>query len=290
MKYRFIILYCSILITLITLKACSPKSEVVGIEDERALVGIGGKTLYKQEVDGSISGELSAADSTLVAEAYIKMWIRNELMYEKAKENLVDKAKIDELVDNYRHSLTIYTYQEQLLRERLSKEITDKEIHDYYDNNQEQLKLETNIIKGLFLKVPISSLRLNDLRKWYSSDSEKSIENIEKYSLENAVIYDYFYNKWVDLDDVMANIPRTISSPAQFLNDNKRLEVQDSAYVYLLNIKEYALVGSKAPFEFAKGQILDILLSKKRENFIKKFEADLYEDAIDHNKIKFYAK
>jgi hypothetical protein len=270
--------------------ACSDSAAPVQDTGEQALVSVGNRTLYKHELNEVISGGLSPADSTLAAEAYIKMWVKNELMYEKAKANLLDKVQIDELVDNYRHSLTIYTYQEQLLKERLSKEITDKELREYYEANPDRFKLETNIIKGLFLKVPVSSPRLEDLRKWYFSTSEKAIENIEKYSLENAVIYDYFYNKWVDFDDVMDNIPREIDDRTQFLKERKRLEVQDSAYVYLLNIKEYALVGSKAPFEFAKGQILDILVGQRRESFMKKFEEDLYENAIADDKVRFYEK
>jgi hypothetical protein len=276
--------------SVITVAACSNGAATVQNAGEQALVNVGERTLYKYELKEVISNELSPADSTLAAEAYIKMWIKNELMYEKAKENLLDKAQINELVENYRHSLTIYTYQEQLLKERLSKEISEKELRDYYDSNSDRFKLETNIIKGLFLKVPVSSPRLEDLRKWYLSTSEKAIENIEKYSLENAVIYDYFYNKWVDFDDVMNNIPREINDQTQFLKDCKKLEVQDLAYVYLLNIKEYSLVGSKAPFEFAKGQILDILVSQRREGFMKKFENDLYEHAIADNKVRFYVK
>ncbi|MDR1809546.1 MAG: peptidyl-prolyl cis-trans isomerase [Prevotella sp.] len=283
--------YCSVFASVVMLAAaCSDSAAPVQDTGEQALVSVGNRTLYKHELNEVISGGLSPADSTLAAEAYIKMWVKNELMYEKAKANLLDKVQIDELVDNYRHSLTIYTYQEQLLKERLSKEITDKELREYYEANPDRFKLETNIIKGLFLKVPVSSPRLEDLRKWYFSTSEKAIENIEKYSLENAVIYDYFYNKWVDFDDVMDNIPREIDDRTQFLKERKRLEVQDSAYVYLLNIKEYALVGSKAPFEFAKGQILDILVGQRRESFMKKFEEDLYENAIADDKVRFYEK
>jgi hypothetical protein len=289
MNFRLFVHY-ALLPAILVSTACSNREVPVSDTDGMALVSVSGKILYKQELDGVIPKGLSPTDSTLAAEAYIKMWIKNELMYEKAKENLTDREKIDELVDNYRHSLTIYTYQEQLLKEHLSKDITDRELRDYYERYPEQFKLETNIIKGLFLKVPVSSPRLEDLKKWYVSTSEKAIENIEKYSLQNAVIYDYFYNKWVDFDDVMNNIPRTVADAGQFLKDHKRLEVQDSTYVYLLNIKDYALTGSKSPFEFARTQILDILVSHKRDDFMKEFENDLYEKALANDAIKFYVK
>lgn len=61
---------------------------------------------------------------------------------------------------------------------------------------------------------------------------------IEKYSVQNATIYEYFYDKWVDFDEVMDNIPIHVSNPNAFLKANKYVEVADSSYCYLLNIKK----------------------------------------------------
>ncbi|MFR9165571.1 MAG: peptidyl-prolyl cis-trans isomerase [Dysgonomonas sp.] len=272
-------------------QACSSKGgDKEALPDEQALVSVNGKTLFKQEVIDIVPKGLNSTDSILAAEAYVKMWIKNELVYEKAKENIQDQQNIDELVENYRRSLIIYSYQEQLLKERLSKKISDREMLEYYNNNEDQFKLESSIIKGLFLKIPKTSTRLDDLRKWYKQPNEKAIENIEKYSLQNAVIYDYFYDKWVDLGDVMTNIPYIMDNDKQFLQNNKNLEVEDSTYVYLLNIKEYNLVGGTAPFEYSKNKILDILLNQKREDFMRKFEDDLYNSALKNKQIKIYNK
>ena len=288
MSLKPLILYCCITFTIF--QACSPKTEQSDTTGEQALVNVNGKVLYKYEVDQIVPKGLNQTDSTLAAEAYVKMWIKNELIYEKAEENINDKEKIAELVNNYRQTLTIYTYQEQLLQERLSKTISDKEIEEYYQNNPDKFDLESNIVKGLFLKLPLNAPQLDELKKWYKQTNDKSIENIEKHSLQSAVIYDYFYDKWVDFDGVMNNIPYIVTDSKQFLQNNKSFETQDSSYVYLLNIKEYALVGSKAPFEYAKGQVLDILLNQKKEAFIKKFEDDLYNTAVKNNQIKYYNK
>lgn len=268
-------------------------SSIGGTDDspkEQALVSVNGKTLYIEDLEDIIPQNLTPEDSILAAEAYIKMWIKNELVYEKAIENLSDKKQIEELVENYRRSLTVFTYQEQLLKERLSKKISDKDLESYYNSNSQQFDLNTDIIKGLFLKVPLTSTRLDDLKKWYRQGNDEAVENIEKYSLENAVNYDYFYDKWVDFTDVMNNIPAIIPSSQQFLVSNKNLEVQDSSYVYLLHIKEYVLAGKTAPFEYSKGEIMDILMNQRKEDFIKQFENDLYNTAVNNNKIKYYNK
>ncbi|NDW18316.1 peptidyl-prolyl cis-trans isomerase [Dysgonomonas sp. 216] len=273
-----------------TVSSCIKQEGTNKVTDNTILVEVNGKALYLEEVAESIPKGLSPTDSTLNAEAYIKMWIKDELMYEKASENITDKKKIDELVENYRQNLTIFTYQEQLLKQRLSKEISENELKDYYDKNSQNLDLQTDIIKGLFLKVPLTSTRLEDLKKWYKSTSESAIENIEKYSLENAVIYDLFYNNWVSFDDVLLNIPQVIPDKRIFLKENKQIEVEDSLYVYLLNIKDYKLAGDNAPFEFTKGQIMEILLNQRREDFTKQIEADLYDEALKQGKITFFDK
>lgn len=287
MNIRYII-YISL--SVFFLSSCSSSGRPDDLPKEQALVSVNGKTLYWEDIEDIIPQNLTPEDSILAAEAYIKMWIKNELVYEKAVENLSDKEQIEALVENYRRSLTVFTYQEQLLKERLSKKISDKDLETYYNENTQQFDLNTDIVKGLFLKVPLTSPRLDDLKKWYRQGNEVAVENIEKYSLENAVNYDYFYDKWVDFTDIMNNIPIVIPNSQQFLVSNKNLEVQDSSYVYLLHIKEYVLSGKTAPFEYSKGEIMDILMNQRKEDFIKQFENDLYNTAVNNNKIKYYNK
>lgn len=267
---------------------CSSKDSATPDKDDTPIVSVNGKTLYKADLSNAIPSGLSAADSTQAAKAYIQMWIKDELIYEKAKQNISDQASIDEMVENYRQSLTSFTYLEQLLKEELSKKITDAELKEYYDKNPESFQLQSSLIKGLFLKIPQSSAEIKNFRQWYQSNTDAAKEKIEKASFQNAVIYDYFYDKWVSFDDITSNIPISISDQAQFVRNNKNYETQDSLYVYFLHIEQYALPGSKAPYEYSKPEITDILINKHRETFLKTFEADLLRSAQDKKQIKYY--
>lgn len=292
-KQRKKISYYTILTASITLSifaACSSKKEANPDKANNPIVSVNQKTLYQSDIETAIPEGLSSADSTAAAEAYIKMWINDELIYEKAKQNVTDQDKINELVENYRQSLTVFTYLEQLLKEELSKKISDKDLKEYYDQHPESFELESNLIKGLFLKIPRSSNEVNNFRQWYQSTSEASKEKIEKASFQNAVIYDYFYDRWVNFDDIVTNIPTPITNVDQFVKANKNFETQDSLYVYFLHIEEYAPSGTTAPYEYAKPQITDILINKHRESFLKQIETDLYKKATDNNEIKFYQK
>lgn len=284
----YIILITSIMISIFA--ACSSKTEANPDKANNPVVSVNQKTLYQADLETAIPEGLSAADSTTAADAYIKMWISDELIYEKAKQNVTDQDKINELVENYRQSLTVFTYLEQLLQEELSKKISESELKNYYDKHPENFELESSLVKGLFLKIPQSSNEVNNFRQWYQSKTEAAKEKIEKASFQNAVIYDYFYDRWVNFDDIATNIPAVIANVDQFVKTNKNFETQDSLYIYLLHIEEYALSGTTAPYEYAKPQITDILINKHRETFLEQIETDLYEKATDAGQIKYYLK
>lgn len=292
-KKRMKISLLTLLVTAVTLVACiacSSKKEANANTENNPIVSVNEKTLYQSDIEGAIPQGLNTADSTLAAETYIKMWINDELIYDKAKQNITDQDRINELVENYRQSLTVFTYLEELLKEELSKKISEKDLKEYYDQHPESFELESSLIKGLFLKIPKSSNEIKNFRKWYQSNSSESKENIEKASFQNAVIYDYFYERWVDFDDVSSSIPTVINNPDQFVKSTKNFETDDSLYVYFLHIEEFALSGNTAPYDFAKPQITDLLMNKNRELFLKEIENNLYKKATDSKEIKFYQK
>lgn len=255
------------------------------------LVRVKEHTLSRPEVTDLIPKGASSADSLLLAESITKKWVKDALVYDLAKHNLGDeKAEIDKLVEEYRHSLIRYRYQERLVKEKLAPDVRESDLLHYYEENQDKFLLDKSLIKGLFLKIPVDAPGISDVKNWYRSTSEASLEKIEKYSVQNASIYDYFYDKWVDFDEVMDNIPLHVPNPKEFLKTHKFVETADSSYCYLLNIKEYIPEGSIAPYDFASPQIKEMLVNQRKVEFLRNFENDLYNDAIRKGDVKFYTE
>lgn len=276
---------------LLVIPSCKQKNETVKMDDD-PIVTVLDHTLYRYQLDDMMPHGLPSKDSITIAEENIKNWIDNVLIYEKAKRNIINKKNIDELVENYRQSLIIHSYQEDLVRDRAVKEKYQAEdkLFDFYNDNKSRFLLKEPVIKGLYLKVPVGSPQLSNFRKLYTQGTEKAVENIDKNSLQNAIGYDYFYNKWVNFDDVLSTIPHQIKDEDQFLKNNKTLDIQDSLYVYLLHVKEYKLAGEVAPFEFVKDNIIQIIRERDRNSYLKQIRADLYDKAIADKEIKFYNK
>ncbi len=278
-----------ILLTLsVSLFACK---KAIQTDEPDALVKVNDRILTRNEVESLIPKGTTSADSLLLAESYIKKWVKDELVLKIAQRNLgSDKETIDKLVDAYRRSLLRYRYQEKLIQEKLSDEIQESDVLTYYDTNKEKFVLDKNLIKGLFLKVPADAPNLSEVKTWYKSGNVASLEKIEKYSIQNAAIYEYFFDKWVDFDEIRNNIPNQISNPESFLRTNKTLEVTDSSFCYFLNIRQVLLKGQVEPFEYAEPRIREILINQRKLDFIKEFEEELYNDALDGGDVIFYNK
>jgi hypothetical protein len=251
------------------------------------LVRVKDRAFTRGEIERQIPRGISSADSLIRAEAIVKKWVIDVLTDEAAYQNIGDdKAEIDKLVNEYRRSLMRHRYQERIIKDKLSASISEYDRVKYYEENKQQFILNEALIKGLFIKVPAGAPGLENVRKWYVSDSEESLEKIEKYGIQNAIIYDYFYDHWVNFDEIMAKIPHRLSNTARFLRADNHLEISDSTHVYFLNISDKLPAGSVAPFDYVKTQIHEVLVNKRKINYLRTFGENLYRDAVKDGTVK----
>lgn len=253
------------------------------------LVEVSGEFLYKEDLQAALPLNISKDDSVLFAEHYIRNWIEDALLFDKAEGNIPDNDKISKLVENYRRALIMHTYQEELVNQKLANDISEEEINAYYEKNKELFRLDNPLVKGLFIKVPLSSPDLGNVRVWYRKNNQDVIEKLEKYSLRNAVSYDYFYDRWTYVPDVAAKIPlKVLDTDANYLDKNRNVEVKDTAFCYFLHIEDFLGKDKQKPLDFARDEIKEILINLKRVEFINKVKEDLYQRASDRNKIIYY--
>ena len=275
-------------IIIIPLLAVSCQKEAASVAE--GIVCVGDQVLTRADLEAVLPSFASPEDSILAAEHYIRSWVSDNLLYEVAKKNISDKENINQLVENYRKSLIIYQYQEQLVNEKLTKEIDEQSLENYYKSNKDRFRLDRPLIKGLFLKVPEGAPQLDKVRKWYKTITPESVENMEKYCVKNAASFDYFVDKWVDLNELMVNWPVDYSNEAEIMGTNKFIEQKDDKYYYFLNISGYLHAGDIAPFEYVKLNVKEILVNQKKIDFLRKTEDELYNKALKNGQINYLVK
>jgi hypothetical protein len=191
-------------------------------------------------------------------------------------------------VENYRKALIIHTYQQALIDQKLSPNLPEQDITDFYEKNKNLFVLERPLIKGLFVKVPLEAPHLNEVRKWYKTETYEAVENLEKYSLQHAISYDYFYDKWKAVSDVLGKIPIKEENPEEYIHANRYVELQDTAFYYFLNVTDYRQKGDEEPYDFARPSVKDMLINLRKIDFIKGVKAGLYKEAARKNKIIYH--
>ena len=83
-------------------------------------------------------------------------------------------------------------------------------------------------------------------------------------------------------------IPLKVDTPEEYVNKHRQVELKDTAFYYFLNVSDYRPMGEQEPYEFARGQVKDMLLNVKQVEFMKQVKDDLYQRAVKRDKIKYY--
>lgn len=262
-------------------------SETVDHRGKTPLVQIGKDFLYKEEVVSAIPQGVTEKDSLERAGKYIRNWIDDILLLKKAEGNIPDNDRIDELVASYRKTLITHSYMEQIVLQEVDNNMPDSEIEEYYNKNREMFLAREPYIKGLYIKVPKSAPGISQVRHWYKDSSERSVDRLEKYGLKNAVDYEYFYDRWEPLNEILLRLPIKKTDHGQY-GKEKNIEVSDSAFHYFLHMEKFLGEGEILPLEYAVRDIKEILMNMKRVEFISRMKEDLYNEASENNDIKYY--
>ena len=274
---------------LILLSSCEKKTATVD-DSQAPIVSVLDKVLYKNTIDKLVPIGMSAEDSIKLVDNYIKSWAQDILLYEKAKENISESQEVKRLVAEYKKSLLVNDYQNGLLQEKVSENPNDSDLKRFYDNNSVLFTLKDEIVKGIYLKIPKESSEVENFKRIYNKKTADAINEIDSKALQNTVAYENFYDYWVNLHEILNNIPVSIDDVGTFLSKNKTINISDSSFVYLLNISEYMISGELAPYEFVKEKTKISYIERQRETFVKELNEDLYNNAIDKGQITFYNK
>ena len=264
------------------------KSVTEYVYGKTPIVEIGTDVLYVEDIKQVLPLGLSDADSTLFAQQFIKNWAQDVLFYQNAIRNIPDTKDIDRLVENYRRSLIEHEYQRRLIEQKFSSEIAQEDIEQFYNDNERLFVLDESLLKGLFLKISNKSHDLSDIRKLYTRQDDESFEEIEKYSIRNAARCEFFYDNWRTVAEIEVLLPPLAQPLESLLKDNGSFEFKDEEYIYLLNVSEFAPKGGIEPLDHARSRIRGLLINSNEVSYMRKIKEDLYDAAIEKNRIIFH--
>jgi hypothetical protein len=257
--------------------------------EEPAVARVGDSYLYESEISQAVPKGINAKDSIALARNYINTWVKGELILQKAKINLrPEQLDFEEQLNDYKSSLIRYTYETELIRQNLDTNVSDYEIKEYYNQNQNNFQLKHNIIRVNFVGISQDSLHHERMFKdlLYTEDSTSNNE-LEQFCKEYAEDY-FLEDSWVAFNDLLSHIPIKTYNKEEYLRNNKRITYSDSLTKYLIYFKEFKIKDDISPLSFEQGNIRNILINKRKLELIKDMEEDVFNQAMQKNEFEIY--
>lgn len=253
-------------------------SEIVAIVDT--------EKLFREDLKDILPKNIAKEDSLLLVKSYIQDWAIKKLLLKKAEKNnsLEALENINKLVQDYRESLLINNYKEELVKQQLDTIISQDEVENYYNFNKENFKLNEVLLKLKYLHFDDNIKDKKEIIKLFKSDDIEAAEQLEqmqlsfkKYQLNDSV--------WTQLDKILLKLP---VSKENLLKKTKFIQKQDSLGLYLVAVKDVLNRNDIAPLSYIEPTIKEMILHKRKIELIREIEKIIVKDATEKNNFKIY--
>ena len=276
----------SLLFTLILLTSCSGFFKK---KTERPLARVYDDYLYESDMKGVVSPGVSANDSIMIVKSYVDKWVRQRLILHQAGKNL-QSSQLDfsKQLENYKNSLIIFEYENQLIHQKLDTVVTGDEISNYYNTNPNTFLVRDIIVRVQYAKLPLKSKFIPQARLLLISDKPDDRNKLADLCEQQSFGYFIDDQKWIFFSDLVNQVPLRPADREDFLKKNKHVEVSDATFTWLIRFSDYRLKDSNSPLELEKQKIHDIILNKRKMELLGKMHDYIYQNALKQNDFEVF--
>jgi len=225
-------------------------------------------------------------DSTALVQAYINNWLRHRVELHHAEQQLAESQKrFDAELRDYRNSLLLHAYEEELVSQRLDTAFSDSEIQSYYEANTEQFVLRDDLMRARWFRVAEKDRRaLKRIEDRFLSGKPDDMREVEiQLAVRGSTITDRSA-AWTSLSELRNEVP--IESLANVTADGKRLILRDDEGAWFLDIIELRPRLSPSPIDLVRQDIRSILLNQRKLALIERMRDDLFQQALANHAIE----
>lgn len=260
------------------------KSNSDNVAEDILLAQVGNRSLYLSELKDLFPDNSSKADSNNILITFVDKWIRETILLNEAEKYIANAIDIDKLVEDYRESLLIHNYEEQLVEERLDTTITMAEKEEFYNQNKEAYKLVNPIIRVRYAKMPAEQTDIKTFKSlWIKQDTDAMIDFCQKYQLDHS----FNDSNWITFANLEIKLPQELFSLSQ-IKSKKSLDKEYDGVQYFVKVLEYKDENEIAPLPYIEDKIAKVILYNRKINLLTNIKEKLYERELEFKRIKTY--
>ena len=281
---------CIAVIVLLAMTSCETVTSFVReLRYGQVVAKVGSHRLYASELASYIPDSASPEDSTRLALQYINTWASDQLFTDVAERELSKSEKnVDSELEDYRHSLLKYRYEQKYVNQRLDTAVTKAQIEKYYDDNAENFKLSLPIAKAVYMNISADSPNLEIIKKKMRSDKPEARIEADSIAFSSAFRYTDFGDRWVDLVKLSREVGTDYGTLLSQVRDGYAELPDGNGNLNIVYFFSLMRAGQTGPVEYFEEQIRDIILSTRKQALLSRLERDLIENARNQENFVIY--
>ncbi len=261
-------------------------------EDKEPLARVGERYLYKEDVASYLTDGMSNTDSVSFMNNYINSWASKQLLLSKARINLPEEKlqEFDVFVADYKTDLYTRAYKEALVSRSSDSLISEEQLMRFYEEEKENFKLKERILRIRFVSLPKNFLNKDEVTKRFKSFTKEDVSYLDSIGVQFLKL-NFNDSIWVRASRVAEEIPPiNFENQDRYLKKSQFFELEDSIGVYLGKIVEVKDLNEIAPLSFITPTIKQVLLNRRKINYLRKLETEIIDEAIKDKEFEVYAK
>ena len=256
----------------------------------RAIAKYKSNYLFFDDIKKYIPKNLSEKESLVLIENEIAKWAKNHILIEQANINLNNEKKNQLLVmaKEYSDELFSFHYKEKIVKSLMDTVVNQNSIDEYYKQNKINYKLNEDIVKARFIKISNENFEIPNIRNRFRRFNKSDISFLDSISLQFSS-YSFNDSIWINKDVFFSKFPEVRDYVKNnIVKKNLFYQLEDSLELYLIKVSESALRNTIAPIDYLEPTLRQILVNKRKLEFIRNFENELYIDAIQTKELEIY--
>ena len=251
---------------------------------------VGSHYLYASELSAQLMPQLSEEDSTLLAQNIINTWAKDQLLYDQALLNLDQptQTKLNDLVERYRLDLWARSYKESVVKSMVDTEVSSKELEEYYQQNLNSFILKEDVIQLRYIILPADNIDLELIQERFQRFNLEDRAFLDSLSYQFSD-YELDESRWISRRAFERKFGKVAKDPFEnYLKKSQFFLFDNAIEVYLLQVNDFKYHNEIAPLAMVRNTVEKIVFNRKKLKFIKEFDQEILQDAIQTNKFEIY--
>lgn len=231
---------------------------------------------------------ISPADSTALAQQFIRNWMKQRTVLHQAEQNLPEIEKnFESQLRDYRNSLVIYTYEQALVQQKLDTVVDAQEMEQYHAQNKANFELREPIMRVRWAKVRENDKRIvKKLQEHFLSGDNDRMHELEMWLAQRSISFVDRMDIWTTEAELRTAL--ALADPDKFtLNATTGRTVhREGSGTIFLEILELRSAGEVAPIELVAADIRSIIINQRKLRLLEKMREDLYTEALEKQQIE----